>query len=173
MRIGESRIAMESTAMSTTTPPTAPCTEKIMLSESELIDPRDYAGADPLPVPYWAEVLIHAMAEVGRVSVPTIEWYEARTHIAGGWYNYKDHSITIIASSYKMDNMLTIAHEMAHAIAGLGHSVEMYSKFIELVELFGLNQRLAIKQEIEYQPVPFLKALSKRIEDEKYRTDYR
>lgn len=128
-------------------------------------DPRIILRQTPLPVPVWAQQLVEKIADEHNIKPPVLEFYRGpQDGGGGGWYHDKRHELVVITQFDMMSDLLTIVHEMSHAIADLGHTPKMYEKMLELVEQFKLDKRLAIRQEMEYMPVPFVAAYRRYIE---------
>lgn len=126
-------------------------------------DPRIILNQKPLDTPVWAKELVDIIAKQHNIEPPTVEFYMGdRANGGGGWYHDKLHQIVVVTIFDFMSDLLTIVHEMSHAVVDHDHTPEMYEKMLELVEQFGLNERLAIVQEIEYMPEPFAEAFYRR-----------
>lgn len=126
-------------------------------------DPRIILQQAPLATPIWANQLAESIANQHGIAMPTVEFYRGDLAMGGGgWYHDRRHEIVVITIFDFMSDMLTIVHEMSHAVVDHNHTPEMYEKMLELVEQYGLNQRLAIMQELEYMPEPFAEAFYRR-----------
>lgn len=126
-------------------------------------DPRIILQQAPLATPIWANQLAESIANQHGIVMPTVEFYRGDLAMGGGgWYHDRRHEIVVITIFDFMSDMLTIVHEMSHAVVDHDHTPEMYEKMLELVEQYGLNQRLAIMQELEYMPEPFAEAFYRR-----------
>jgi hypothetical protein len=134
------------------------------MADNKFIDPRKYLGKVPEPVPDWAITMVSELSEIFNIPVPPLTWFKTVENQAGGWYDHTDHRITVIATGKEMDDKLTIAHEMGHAITGDEHTEYMYLTAIAIVEYYNLDRMLFASQEIGYKPEIFASALRKRIE---------
>lgn len=143
-------------------PPAMTHTRNLGSTTVELFDPRIILNQTPLPVPRWAIQLADRIATDHDINTPELAFYRGSNGSGGGWYNDLVNEIVVITVFDLMSDLLTVVHEMSHAIVGYDHSPEMYEKMLELVELFGLNERLAIRQELAYQPETFATAFYRR-----------
>jgi|SRR5688500_6147231 len=132
-----------------------------------MFDPRDFIFAKALPTPDWSQAIADSIADDYNIRRPRVLFFQSKDGNGGGWYNHRLNELVVITIFDFMSDMLTIVHEMSHAITDHDHTPEMYETMLSLVEQFGLDERLAIRQELEYMPEPFAEAFARRYIDER------
>ena len=118
-------------------------------------------------MPKWAqELLLDACLAFGKEDVPDVMWRKAHRRVYQGWSRdirvpaYTDTSgyavpsqnrITITAGTNRLDQKRALLHELAHLLAGRGHSALFWDRAWELYRWAEMPVRVIARREGAYR----------------------